>query len=223
MTDPHLLDRYRSAGFGSSAPRGVRPAVVVVDLQLGFTDPDLPTGADLRPQLDATAQLLGAARAAGVPVLYTAIAFPPGVPHAWLDKSPGLAALRSGTPAVQIDQAVAPRPDEPVLTKASASGFFGTGLASALGSLRVDTVLVCGATTSGCVRATAVDSVQHGFATLVVADCVGDRARPPHDAALFDLQQKYADVVGLDDAAEYLGRARKAAPSEGSAAHGGAA
>ena len=212
MTDPHLLDRYRRAGFGGSARRGPRPAVVVVDLQRGFTDPALPTGADMRPQLDATAQLLDSAREAEAPVLYTVIAFPGDTPFAWLDKSPGLTALRAGTPSVHVDPIVAPREGEPVLTKTSASGFFGTSLATALGSLRVDTVLVCGATTSGCVRATAVDAVQHGFATLVVADCVGDRAQSPHDAALFDLDEKYADVVDLAEATAYLRRTAEHTP-----------
>src|SRR5690606_30287392 len=99
---------------------------------------------------------------------------------AWLHKAPGLAALRAGSRLVEVDDRLAPRPDEHVVVKTGASAFFGTDLAGHLTSLRTDTVIVTGATTSGCVRATVVDAVQHGFPVLVPADCVADRARAPH-------------------------------------------
>lgn len=117
-----------------------------------------------------------------------------------------MAALREGSDEVVIDPRLDVRPEDPVIAKKGASAFHGTSLAALLAGLHTTTAVVCGATTSGCVRATAVDAVQSGFDTLVVPDACGDRAKGPHEAALFDLQAKYADVVDLDDAAAYLSR-----------------
>lgn len=214
MSDPQVRARYDAAGFGRPARRGTRPAVVVVDFQVGFTDPNVATGTDLTPQLAATSRLLHTARDVAAPVILTTITFPADAPFAWLDKSPGLSALRRGSRLVEIDPRIAPLASEPVVSKTAASAFFGTELGSLLVSAQVDTVLICGATTSGCVRATAVDSVQYGFSTLVVDECVGDRARQPHDAALFDLHAKYADVVALDDACGYLHQTAHTVPEE---------
>lgn len=208
-----MPDRYRSAGFGAPVRRGRRPAVLVVDLSRGFTDPDVPIGSNLDAQVEATAELLRTADEHGAPVVFSTIAFPEGVPYAWLDKSPGLAVLREGSTAVQIDPRLPRRDRDPVVVKRAASAFFGTDLVTLLRAEGADTVLICGATTSGCVRATAVDSVQYGFGTLVVADCVGDRADAPHDASLFDIQAKYGDVLRLDAALDYL-RGTAPAPSE---------
>jgi maleamate amidohydrolase len=196
---------YARAGFGAGVERGARPALVVVDLSRGFTEPQFPTGSDLSGEVAATARLLAAARAAGVPVLYTTIAYEPGDEAlAWLRKAPGLAVLSAGSELVEIDARIEPQAGEPVLVKKGASAFFGTDLAERLHADGVDTVVICGATTSGCVRASVVDAVQHGFPTLVVREAVGDRAQAPHDANLFDIDQKYGDVVSLDDALSYL-------------------
>lgn len=204
-----LTDRtYARAGFGSPVPRGPRPAIVAVDLTNGFTDPSAPTGADLDAVVAATAELVAAGRAGGVPVVWTTIAFTAaeadGDAVAWLAKAPGMRALREGSAAVALDPRLPVGPADHLITKKGASAFFGTGLAALLTGLRIDTVLVCGATTSGCVRATAVDAVQSGFGVLVPRDCVGDRAAGPHDAALFDVAAKYGDVIDLDDAVGYL-------------------
>ena len=200
---------YARAGFGAEIERGLRPAVVVVDLSRGFTEARFPTGSDLSAEVGATARVIEAARSAGVPVVYTTIAYEPGDAAgdgalAWLRKAPGLAVLAAGSELVEIDPRIEPRAGEPVLVKKGASAFFGTDLAERLRAEGVDTVLVCGATTSGCVRASVVDAVQHGFPTLVVREAVGDRARAPHEANLFDIEQKYGDVVSLDDALSYL-------------------
>ncbi|GAB3726809.1 hypothetical protein GCM10027598_46130 [Amycolatopsis oliviviridis] len=199
---------YDRAGFGAAVRRGSRPALVVVDLTRGFTEPDFPSGADLTAEVTATAALVAEARRHGFPVLYTAIAYTPaeadGDAVAWLRKAPGMRALLEGSDAVALDPRLERRDGDHLIVKKGASAFHGTSLAALLSGLDVDTVLVCGATTSGCVRATAVDAVQSGFATLVVREACGDRARGPHDAALFDLQAKYADVVALDDALAYL-------------------
>jgi nicotinamidase-related amidase len=200
---------YDRAGFGRALVRGSRPAVVVVDFTNGFTDPRYPTGADMSGAVQATAQLLATARARDVPVVYTTIAYDGGqaATLTWLKKATGMAALRLGSRLVEVDARLAPRPDEHLVVKTGASAFFGTALASYLASLRVDTVIVTGATTSGCVRATVVDAVQHGYPTLVPRDCVADRAKAPHDASLFDINEKYGDVVDLDDAVAYLASA----------------
>jgi len=117
---------------------------------------------------------------------------------------PTLGDLQLGGRWVEIDERLGRRDDETVIVKKGASGFFGTNLASVLVSQAVDTVVLCGATTSGCVRATAIDLLQYGWPTLVPRECVGDRAQAPHDANLFDIQAKYADVVSVDEAIAYL-------------------
>jgi nicotinamidase-related amidase len=199
---------YARAGFGASVRRGERPAIVVVDLTNGFTDPAEPTGADLTDVVAATAELIAAARPAGVPVVFTTIAYTPaeadGDAVTWLTKAPGMRALREGSRAVAIDDRLPVEPADHLITKKGASAFFGTGLAALLAGLRVDAVLICGATTSGCVRASAVDAVQSGFSVLVPRQCVGDRAEGPHEANLFDIQAKYGDVIELADALSYV-------------------
>ncbi|MFD6067966.1 MULTISPECIES: isochorismatase family protein [Amycolatopsis] len=206
--DDRIDSVYDRAGFGASVPRGSRPALVVVDLTRGFTEPGFPSGADLTAEVSATAALVAEARRRDIPVIYTAISYTPaeadGDAVAWLRKAPGMRALREGSEAVALDPRLERREGDHLILKKGASAFHGTSLAALLTSLGTDTVVVCGATTSGCVRATAVDAVQSGFNTLVVREACGDRAEGPHDAALFDLQAKYADVVGLDDALAYL-------------------
>lgn len=197
---------YARAGFGAQTPRGTRPATVVVDFSCGFTDPAYPTGADLTAEVAAARRLVDAARQADVPVIFTTIVYEPGedVTLAWLRKAPGLFVLQRGTELVEIDPRLAAQPDEPILEKKGASAFYGTDLESRLRALGVDTVLLAGATTSGCIRASAVDAVQGNFAVLVVRDAVGDRAAGPHEANLFDIEAKYGDVIGIDDALDYI-------------------
>lgn len=196
MTDQSSI--YQAAGFGGAVPWGTHPAIVVVDFTYGFTDTQYPTAADMSAQIKATRRLTDAARARGLPVIYTTIAYQPWEREAlpWLKKATGMAALRAGTRLVEIDAATGIRPGDPVIVKHGASAFHGTNLAGLLTGARVDTVIVVGATTSGCVRATVVDAVQSGFTVLVPRDCCADRARPPHDANLYDMAQKYADVTG---------------------------
>ncbi|MEU2685904.1 isochorismatase family protein [Streptomyces hygroscopicus] len=201
---------YQRAGFGAAVRRGSRPAIVVVDLTRGFTEDSYPSGADLSEVVAATSRLVEAARPADVPVIFTAIAYTEaeasGDAVAWLRKAPGLRTLVEGSEAVAIDPRLPMRPGHDLLVvKKGASAFFGTSLAATLTGLGRDTVVVCGATTSGCVRATVVDAVQSGFPVLVPRACVGDRAEGPADAALFDIQAKYGDVITLEDAVGYIG------------------
>ncbi|MDT0269833.1 isochorismatase family protein [Streptomyces sp. DSM 44915] len=209
--------RYAAAGFGAPVPRGDRPAIVVVDLTRGFTEARYPTGSDLTEVVAATARLLAAGRRAGLPIVFTAIAYTraeaDGDGVAWLRKAPGMRALVEGDDTVALDPRLPVRPDDHLVVKKGASAFAGTTLATLLAGTGCDGVIVCGATTSGCVRATAVDAVQAGYDTLVVADCVGDRARGPHDAALYDIQAKYADVVTLREALDHLATLPAGSPS----------
>jgi maleamate amidohydrolase len=206
VSDERAHQVYAEAGLGQQLSLGVRPAVLVIDFSCGFTDPDCRLGSDLTPEVEATRQLLDAARAKGLPVIFTTIGFEPHGRDGglWLEKAPALGDLEVGGRWVEIDPRLAARDDEVVLLKKGASGFFGTNLAAVLVSQGVDSVILCGATTSGCVRATAIDLLQHGWPAIVPRECVGDRAQAPHDANLFDIQAKYADVVSLDEALAYV-------------------
>ncbi|WP_328390366.1 isochorismatase family protein [Streptomyces sp. NBC_00400] len=207
---------YARAGFGAPVRRGARPAIVVVDLTRGFTEDGFPSGADLTDVVGATGELIEAGRPAGVPVVFTAIAYTPaeaaGDAVTWLHKAQGMRALLEGSAEVAVDPRLPRAPWDHLIVKKGASAFFGTSLSALLTGLGCDTVLVCGATTSGCVRATAVDAVQSGFSVLVPRACVGDRAPGPHEANLFDIQAKYGDVIDLKDALAYLGGLPGSAP-----------
>jgi len=185
---------------------GQWPAVLVVDFSCGFTDPTSLVGAEVTESVLATRKLLDVARRQSVLVVFTMIGFTPGAEDAglWTAKSPNLATITIGTRWVATDPRLDPRPKDITLVKKGASAFFGTNLAAVLVSHHVDTVILCGATTSGCIRATAIDLMQNGWPSLVPRECVADRAPGPHEANLFDIQAKYADVVSLADAIEYL-------------------
>lgn len=206
MSDETTRDIYERARLGQSVTPGTRPAVLVVDLSRGFTDPECVMGADLTAVVEATERVLAAARAGEVPVIFTTIGFESNLKDGslWLQKAPALAELQIGGKWVEIDPRLKRRQDETVILKKGASAFFGTNLPSILVSQGVDTVILCGATTSGCIRATAIDLMQYGYPTLVPRECVGDRAQDPHEANLVDIQAKYADVVSMEDVLSYL-------------------
>jgi maleamate amidohydrolase len=206
MSDEQAREVYARAGLGESFTMGSRPAVLVVDFSCGFTDPACTLGSELTAEVEATKRLLVAAREKGLPVVFTTIGFEPSLRDGglWLQKVPALGDLQLGGHWVEIDPRLEPREDETVIVKKGASAFFGTNLAAILVSQQVDSVILCGATTSGCIRATAVDLLQNGWPTLVPRECVGDRAQAPHEANLFDIQAKYADVVPLDDVLAYV-------------------
>jgi nicotinamidase-related amidase len=197
---------YERARLGQSVPLGTSPAVLVVDFSCGFTDPASALGSDLTREIEATNRILSAAREKGLPVIFTTIGFEASGKDGslWLLKAPSLADLRIGEAWVEIDPRLERREDEVIILKKGASAFFGTNLPSVLVSQGVDTIILCGATTSGCIRATAVDLLQYGYPTLVPRECVGDRAQAPHEANLVDIQAKYGDVVSVDDALAYL-------------------
>ena len=199
--------------FGGQAGFGPRPAVVVVDLNLGFTDPASPLACDLDDVLVATRSLLDVARAHGVPVLFTTIVYDEVASAAaavFLRKVPALRVLAPGTRWVEIDERLGRRPEEPVIAKAHASAFFGVPLAALLAGR--DTLVVCGASTSGCVRATVVDAMQHGLSPIVPRECVGDRSVRAHEQALEDIGGRYGDVVSAGEVARALEQAGELAP-----------
>ncbi|WP_308259012.1 isochorismatase family protein [Pseudonocardia sp. H11422] len=210
MTVPHWMDdvreRYAGRGLGGRLRPGRRPAVVVIDLIRGFTDPSCPPGSDLDAVVAATRQVLDAAREAGAPVVFTSIAFPRVELDTtlWLTKMPAMRVLVPGSEWVEVDERLASRTDEVVITKRAASGFNGTDLAERLAVAGADSIVLCGATTSGCIRATAIDACALGLPTFVPRECVGDRAAGPHEANLLDIDAKYADVVDLADALALL-------------------
>ena len=194
---------YRERGFGGTAGFGRRPALLVIDLVNGFTDPASPLGSDLDAVVAATRRLIDACRAQQLPIVFTTVAFDGAQSQAaavFMAKIPSLRTLVAGSHAVQVDPRLGLPATDTLITKQFASCFFGTALSSLLAAEGCDTVIVTGATTSGCVRASVVDAVQHGYRPIVPRECVGDRAQAPHDANLFDIQQKYGDVIGLDEA-----------------------
>jgi maleamate amidohydrolase len=206
MSDEEARRVYTAAGLGQAVTMGERPAVLVVDFSCGFTDPECALGSDLSDEVEATRRLLDAARAKGLSVIFTTIGFEPSLKDGglWLQKVPSLGDLQIGGRWVEIDPRLGPREDETIVLKKGASAFFGTNLATILVSQGIDSVVLCGATTSGCIRATAIDLLQYGFPAMVPRECVGDRAQAPHEANLFDIHAKYADVVSLDDALAYV-------------------
>ena len=195
-------------GFGQRAGGvGKRPARVIVDINNGFTDPASPLVCDLDVTVEAITKLLDACRRAELPVVYTTVSYGEGdkvTAKAFIDKVPVLLTLAAGTSWVEIDERIAPRANEPVLNKLFASAFFGTALGSLLASHGCDSVIVTGASTSGCVRATVVDALQHGYRPVVPREAVGDRNPAAHDAALYDIDLKYGDVVSLDECLDAL-------------------
>jgi nicotinamidase-related amidase len=197
----------RFAGFHGRGGFGQKPALIVVDMNVGFTDPASPLVCDLEDVVGAISRLLDEARRAEIPVVYTTVSFSEGdkrTAAAFIDKVPALLTLEAGSRWVEIDPRIAPRPDEPVLNKLFASAFFGTALASLLASAGCDSLIVTGASTSGCVRATVVDALQHGYRPIVPREAVGDRNTDAHVANLYDIDAKYGDVVSVDDVVGHL-------------------
>ena len=194
-------------GFGGRQGFGRRPALLVIDMSLGFTSPDSPLRCELDGVVVAIGRLLASARAKGIPVVYTTVCYGEGekaVAKAFIDKVPILLTLAAGSPFTEIDPRLAPLPTEPVLNKLFASAFFGTSLQSLLAAHDCDSVIVTGASTSGCVRATAVDVLQNGYRLLIPREAVGDRDAAAHEQALYDVDAKYGDVVPLEEALAWL-------------------
>jgi maleamate amidohydrolase len=201
------LDIYRSQNFGNRIGFGRRTALVIVDFTVGFNDPALFGGGNIDAAVRRTVALLAFFRRTGRPVAHTRVVYADDGSDAgvFAVKAPRLAMLTEHHPAGQIVPELAPAAGELVVRKTQASGFFGTGLGPWLTQRGVDTVVVAGCTTSGCVRATVVDALSLNYRPIVARDCVGDRALGPHEANLFDMEQKYADVLDRDAIVAALG------------------
>ncbi len=203
-----LDQNYARAGYHAKQSRGSRPALILIDFAKAYFDPASPLfgGEGCQTALDNAARLVPAARKAGIPVIFTEVKYQPGGRDggAFYAKVPALSCFDAGAETQELAPPLTVEADDIVITKQYPSGFFGTSLAATLQWLKVDTLLLTGVTTSGCVRATCIDSISHGFVTLVVEDAVGDRAEGPHQANLFDMSAKYADLIGTDDAITYF-------------------
>ena len=207
-----LLSNYARGGFTVRLEPGPRPALLVIDFVKAYVTEGSPLfgGEGCLAAQRGAQSLLGAARQAGIPIVHTTVAYQVGGRDGgiFFRKVPALSCFETGRhpELAAFAHGLEPAAGEIVITKQYASAFFGTSLASTLTSIGVDTLLIAGVSTSGCVRASAVDCCQHGFVPLVVRDAVGDRAAQPHAANLFDLQAKYAEVIDLSAATEYLAR-----------------
>jgi len=209
---------FRQRGFGLKIGFGHRPALIVIDMINAFTDPNMPLGANLEPQIAAIRPLIDVAHERNVPVVFSTVMYhdadfkDAGI---WALKQKGPTSLKAGTPAVELDKRMDFQPRDSLLVKKYASCFFGTDLVPRLLSRGVDTLIITGCTTSGCVRATAVDAVQTGLRPMVVREAVGDRSEAAHAQSLFDLNAKYADVVSLEETLQYLRTIGHNAPPAG--------
>ena len=197
---------YAERGIGARTGFGERPGVLVIDMQVAFNDPAYKVGADQTAAVEAIAELLAVARATGTPVYYSRTAYHADGRDAGIfgRKVPAVLELQLGTPGVEIDPRIAPVEGEHVILKKYPSSFHGTNLLSLLAEDGVDTLIVTGCSTSGCIRAACLDGMSNGFRIVVPETCVSDRAEGPHYANLFDINAKYGDVVPLDEVLGHL-------------------
>lgn len=203
-----LAASYAGA-FEGRLPPGKRAALVIVDVVMAYLDKSSPLYAGVEDALSSNERLLAAARASGAPVIFTNVSYrPDGLDGGlFFRKIPALACFIEGSPLAAFPPTLQPRESDLVVSKQYPSAFFGTPLASALHAMNVDTLIITGFSTSGCVRASALDALCYGFVPFVVRDACGDRHPRPHEANLFDLQAKYAEVIGETEAASLLASA----------------
>lgn len=206
-----LDDNYAKAGYHSRQEWGTRPALLFVDFAVAYFEPESPLfgGEGCRSALDSAVRLLDKAHALGIPAIFTEVKYRPGGADGgvFFRKTPPLSCFEAGNPYQALAPELVPGPDDLLITKQYPSAFFATNLASTLTAAGIDTLLITGLSTSGCVRASCVDSMSHGFITIVVEDACGDRDPRPHEANLYDMSAKYADVVSEGEAIAYLERA----------------
>jgi maleamate amidohydrolase len=195
--------------WGGSMGWGQRPALLLIDMMRAYFTPGSPFDLGSDAAVTGCARLLAAARAAGLPVIHTRVRYRPGASDGGLfvRKVSALRLLAEDVPGDQGEFApgLEPRPDEVVIVKQYASAFFGTSLAATLTAAGIDTAVIAGVSTSGCVRASATDAMQHGFRPIVVAEACGDRTPAIHDANIADLAAKYADIATIEEAITRFG------------------
>lgn len=203
-----LDDNYARAHYHAPQQWGARPALVLIDFANAYFDDTQPLfgGEGCQIALDNAKRLLPVARAAGVPVVFTEVKYVPGGADggAFYNKVPALSCFDAGRESQKLAGGLVVEDGDLLITKQYPSAFFGTSLAATLQWMKIDTLLLTGVTTSGCVRASCIDSISSGFITIVVSDAVGDRADEPHQANLFDMSAKYADLCNTDEAISFL-------------------
>jgi len=208
VSGPTLDEDYRGAGFGARLGFGRNPALLIVDFVQAYLRPDSPLYAGVENAHQAVVRLLEAARDAGIPILHTNVAYVRGGADGgvFFRKVKALRLFEQGASGEygKFAEGLEPAAGEIVITKQYASAFFGTSLAATLISQGIDSLLIAGVSTSGCIRATAVDACQYGFIPLVVREAVGDRNNQVHESNLFDIDAKYGDVVSLAGVEQYL-------------------
>ncbi len=212
MSEAELLAALRQhypCGAAPALAPGARPAILVVDFVEGFTHPESPLAGPWDGPVDATAQLIAAARTAGVPVFFSVVEFEAEdlERNLLIAKAPRVGILQRGSRWTAVDHRLQARPEDRVVSKKHGSAFFGTDLAEQLTQAGIDTVLIAGCVTSGCVRATAVDASQHGFRPAVIREAVGDRSVLANEANLLDIAQRYGEILTLAQAQAYLAAA----------------
>jgi maleamate amidohydrolase len=196
-----LSANYADA-FGGRLLFGKRPALLIVDFVMAYLDPASPLYAGVEEALACNERLVATARAHAIPLIFTKVEYAPGGADGGIfyRKVPALRLFERGSAYGAFPPSLQPLESEMIVIKCYASAFFGTPLSSALTAMHIDTLLITGLSTSGCVRATALDACQHGFLPFVVRDACGDRHPAPHESSLFDLQAKYAEVIDSAEA-----------------------
>lgn len=211
MIDPDakltVEEDYEAAGFGGQLGFGDKPALLIIDMCMAYLDPAAPLYAGIEAEHQKIKKLLAAFRKAGRPVVHTRVEFGLGGADGGLfyKKVSALRCFDKGNPLAAPPKDLIPKDNEVVVTKQYASAYFGTSLASSLRALGCDSVVITGVSTSGCVRASALDTLQSGFIPLVVEDACGDRDAGVHKANIFDLKAKYADIVTTDQILSRVG------------------
>lgn len=202
----NLDDDYSKAGFGGEIGFGTRPAVILIDAAKAYIEPDAPLYVGSEDAFQAMVALADMARRSSVPIIFTRVEYAPGGTDGGLfyKKVRALSVFQTGERLAEFDDRLQPQPADIVVTKQYPSAFFGTSLVSTLNSLRVDTCLFAGFSTSGCVRASTLDALQYGFRPIVVTEACGDRDPQVQSANLFDLSQKYADLKSLAEIESYF-------------------
>lgn len=200
------LDANYAKAYGGKAGFGTSPALLMIDFVEAYFDPDCDLFADVDDALQSALRVREAAHKVGIPVILTNVVYQDGGLDGgrFFEKVRPLRNFLRGNPMGDWPRGLTPTENELVISKQYPSAFFSTSLASTLTAMGVDNVILTGLTTSGCVRASCVDSMSHGFITTVVRDACGDRHSEPHEANLFDMQAKYADVVSEEDIIAHL-------------------
>jgi maleamate amidohydrolase len=210
MSEDDLLANYQKA-YDNRIGFGRRPALLLIDFVQAYFDKDCDLYAGVEDALASAIRIRDAARKAGIPVIYTNVVYHKSALDGgrFFQKAKPLRNFIKGSPMGAWPEGLDPSEDEMVISKQYPSAFFGTSLASTLTAMGIDTLIHTGLSTSGCVRATCVDSSSHGFIPIIVREAVGDRHSAPHEANLFDMNAKYGDVVSEDEVLAYIDQTGK--------------